>query len=250
MSEVSIMGACRVGGSCGSGTVLLASGFLGFHCLAPAGAKQWKPKNPEANSTVPDPHDPPTRHAPMMLTSDIELLADPEYAEIVKRFREHPDQLADAFARAWYKLLPRHMGPLSRYLGPWVAEPQLWQDPVPPVDHELIGESDIAALKTKILGSGLSIRQLVSTAWNSAASFRGTDKRGGPNGARIRLEPQRNWEANEPAELARVLQTLERIQQEFNGGGKKISLADLIVLGGSAAVEEAARNAGYAATGT
>jgi catalase-peroxidase len=161
---------------------------------------------------------------------------------------ENPDQLTDAFARAWYKLLHRDMGPLSRYLGPWVPEPQLWQDPVPPVDHELIGEQDIAALKGKILASGLSISQLVSTAWASAASFRGTDKRGGANGARIRLAPQKDWEANNPAELARVLQTLERVQQEFNSsqsGGKKVSLADLIVLGGCAAVEQAAKNAGH-----
>jgi catalase-peroxidase len=218
---------------------------------SPAGAKQWKPKNPEANGTVPDAHDPSKRHAPMMLTSDMALLADPKYTEIAKRFHEHPDQLADAFARAWYKLLHRDMGPLSRYLGPWVAEPQLWQDPVPAVDHELIGEADIAALKSKILGSGLSIPQLVSAAWKSAASFRGTDKRGGANGARIRLAPQKDWEANEPAELPKVLQTLERIQQEFNGsqsGRQKVSLADLIVLGGNAAVEQAAKNAGYDVT--
>src|SRR5437762_3020655 len=175
------------------------------------------------------------------ITSVLALLADPTYAAIAKRFHEHPDQLADAFARAWYKLLHRDMGPLSRYLGPWVAEPQLWQDPLPAVDHELIGESDIAALKSKILGSGLSIPQLVSTAWKSAASFRGTDKRGGANGARIRLAPQKDWEANEPAELPKVLHTLERIQQDFNGsqsgaaGGKQVSLADLIVLGGNAA---------------
>src|SRR5205807_2031016 len=197
---------------------------------SPAGAKQWTPRNPEANGTVPDAHDPSKRHAPMMLTSDLALLADPTYAAIAKRFHEHPDQLADAFARAWYKLLHRDMGPLSRYLGPWVAEPQLWQDPVPRVDHELIGESDIATLKSKILGSGLSIPQLVSTAWKSAASFRGTDKRGGANGARIRLAPQKDWEGNEPAELSKVLQTFERIQQEFNGsqsGGTKVSLADL-----------------------
>jgi catalase-peroxidase len=218
---------------------------------SPAGAKQWKPKNPEANGTVPDAHDPSKRHAPMMLTSDMALLADPKYTEIAKRFHEHPDQLADAFARAWYKLLHRDMGPLSRYLGPWVAEPQLWQDPVPAVDHELIGQADIAALKSKILGSGLSIPQLVSAAWKSAASFRGTDKRGGANGARIRLAPQKDWEANEPAELPKVLQTLERIQQEFNGsqsGRQKVSLADLIVLGGNAAVEQAAKNAGYDVT--
>jgi catalase-peroxidase len=215
---------------------------------SPAGAKQWKPKNPKANGTVPDAHDPSKRHAPMMLTSDMALLADPKYAEIAKRFHEHPDQLADAFARAWYKLLHRDMGPLSRYLGPWVAEPQLWQDPVPAIDHELIGEADIAALKSKILGSGLSIPQLVSIAWQSAANFRGTDKRGGANGARIRLAPQKDWEANEPAELGTVLRTLERVRQEFNGSqsaGKKVSLADLIVLGGNAAVEQAAKNAGY-----
>ncbi|MDP9227113.1 MAG: catalase/peroxidase HPI, partial [Actinomycetota bacterium] len=215
---------------------------------SPAGAKQWKPRNPEANGTVPDAHDPSRRHAPMMLTSDMALLADPKYAEIAKRFHEHPDQLADAFARAWYKLLHRDMGPLSRYLGPWVAEPQLWQDPLPAVDHELIDEADVAALKSKLLGSGLSIPQLVSTAWKSAASFRGTDKRGGANGARIRLAPQKDWEANEPAELAKVLQALDRIQQEFNGsqsGGRKVSLADLIVLGGNAAVEQAAKNAGH-----
>ncbi|GAC1317302.1 MAG: catalase/peroxidase HPI [Chloroflexota bacterium] len=218
---------------------------------SPAGAKQWRPKNPEANGTVPDAHDPSKRHAPMMLTSDLALLADPKYAEIAKRFKDNPDLLADAFARAWYKLLHRDMGPLSRYLGPWVAEAQLWQDPVPAVDHELVGESDAASLKSKILGSGLSIPQLVSTAWNAASSFRGTDKRGGANGARIRLAPQKDWEANEPAELTKVLQTLERIQQEFNGaqpGGKKVSLADLIVLGGNAAVEQAAKNAGFTIT--
>src|SRR6185312_10615248 len=161
-------------------------------------------------------HDPSKRHAPMMLTTDLALKVDPIYAPIAKRFHEHPDQLAEAFAKAWYKLLHRDMGPVSRYLGPWVAEPQLWQDPVPPVDHELIGESDIAALKSKILGSGLSIPQLVSTAWNSAASFRGTDKRGGANGARIRLAPQKDWASNEPARLARVLQTLEQVQRDFN----------------------------------
>jgi catalase-peroxidase len=176
------------------------------------------------------------------------LKVDPIYAPISKRFHEHPDQLADAFARAWYKLLHRDMGPVSRYLGPWVPEPQLWQDPVPAVDHELIGAEDIAALKGKVLASGLSISQLVSTAWASAANFRGTDKRGGANGARIRLAPQKDWEVNNPAELARVLQTLEQVQQEFNrsqSGGKKVSLADLIVLGGCAAVEQAAKNAGH-----
>ncbi len=215
---------------------------------SPAGAKQWKPKNPEANGTVPDAHDPSKRHAPMMLTTDLALRQDPVFGPIAKRFHENPDQLDEAFAKAWYKLLHRDMGPVSRYLGPWVPEPQLWQDPVPPVDHELIGDDDIAALKRTILDSGLSISQLVRTAWASAASFRGTDMRGGANGARIRLEPQRNWEVNDPAELATVLPTLERIQQDFNrsqSGGKKVSLADLIVLGGCAAVEQAARKAGH-----
>jgi catalase-peroxidase len=215
---------------------------------SPAGAKQWAPKNPEAKGTVPDAHDPSKRHAPMMLTTDLAMRADPIYGAIAKRFHENPDQLAEAFAKAWYKLLHRDMGPISRYLGPWVAEPQLWQDPVPAVDHELIGEQDIAALKGKILASGLSISQLVSSAWASAASFRGTDNRGGANGARIRLAPQKDWEVNEPAKLATVLPTLEQIQQDFNSsqsGGKKVSLADLIVLGGCAAVEQAAKNAGH-----
>ncbi len=215
---------------------------------SPAGAKQWVPKNPEAKGTVPDAHDPSKRHAPMMLTTDLAMMADPSYGAIAKRFHENPDQLAEAFAKAWYKLLHRDMGPLSRYLGPWVAEPQLWQDPVPAVDHELIGEQDIAALKGKILASGLPISQLVYTAWASAASFRGTDNRGGANGARIRLAPQKDWEVNQPAQLATALQTFEQIQQDFNGsqsGGKKVSLADLIVLGGCAAVEQAAKNAGY-----
>ena len=195
--------------------------------------------------------DPSVRHAPMMLTSDLALRLDPIYEPISRRFMENPDQLADAFAKAWYKLLHRDMGPVPRYLGPWVPEPQLWQDPVPAVDHDLIGEADIAALKATILASGLSIPQLVSTAWASAASFRGTDKRGGANGARIRLEPQRDWEVNEPAQLAEVLQTLEQIQQDFNGsqsGGKRVSLADLIVLGGCAAVEQAAKDAGHDVT--
>jgi catalase-peroxidase len=217
---------------------------------SPAGAKQWKPKNPEAQGTVPDAHDPTKRHAPMMLTTDLALKVDPIYGPIAKRFHENPDQLADAFARAWFKLLHRDMGPLPRYLGPWVPGPQTWQDPVPPVDHELVGEQDVAALKRKMLDSGLSIPDLVSTAWNAAASFRGTDKRGGANGARIRLEPQKNWEANEPARLAKVLKTLEQIQQDFNksGGKKRVSLADLIVLGGCAAVEEAAKKAGHVVT--
>lgn len=218
---------------------------------SPAGAKQWKPKNPEAQGTVPDAHDPSKRHAPMMLTTDLALRVDPIYGPISKRFYENPHLLAEAFAKAWYKLLHRDMGPISRYLGPWVAVPQLWQDPLPAVDHELIGEAEIAALKRKILASGLSISRLVYTAWSSAASFRGTDKRGGANGARIRLAPQKEWEVNEPAELAKVLQTLEKIQQDFNisqSGGKRVSLADLIVLGGCAAVEQAAKNAGYAIT--
>jgi catalase-peroxidase len=215
---------------------------------SPAGANQWKPKNPEAQGTVPDAHDPSKRHAPMMLTSDLALKMDPIYAPIVQRFHENPDQLADAFAKAWYKLLHRDMGPVSRFLGPWVPEPQLWQDPVPPVDHELIGEPDIAALKEKILGSGLTTSQLVTTAWAAAASYRDTDKRGGANGARIRLAPQKDWEVNNPAELAKVLPALEQIQQDFNGsqsGGTKVSLADLIVLGGCAAVERAAKDAGH-----
>ena len=218
---------------------------------SPAGAHQWTPKNPEAQGTVPDAHDPSKRHAPMMLTTDLSLKLDPIYGPISKRFYENPDQLADAFAKAWYKLLHRDMGPVSRYLGPWVAEPQLWQDPVPEVDHPLIGEEDIAALKGKILASGLSVSELVSTAWAAAASFRGTDKRGGANGGRLRLAPQKDWEVNNPVELAKVLQTLEGIQQDFNSaqsGGKKVSLADLIVLGGCAAVEQAAKNAGHDVT--
>ena len=218
---------------------------------SPAGAKQWTPKNPEGKDTVPDAHDPSKRHAPMMLTTDLSLRVDPIYGPIAKRFYQNPDQLADAFAKAWFKLLHRDMGPRSRYLGPWVPEPQLWQDPVPLVDHELIGDQDVAALKRKILDSGLSVPQLVSTAWKAAASFRGTDKRGGANGARIRLAPQRDWESNEPPQLAKVLTTLERIQKDFNGSpsnGKKVSLADVIVLGGCAGVEEAARKAGHNVT--
>jgi catalase-peroxidase len=215
---------------------------------SPAGAKQWTPRDPAAEGTVPDAHDPSKRHAPMMLTTDIALKVDPLYAPISKRFHENPDQLAEAFAKAWYKLLHRDMGPLSRYLGPWVPEPQLWQDPVPAGDHELIDERDIAALKEKVLASGLSVSQLVSTAWASAASFRGTDMRGGANGARIRLAPQKDWEVNQPAELAKVLPVLEHIQQESNGaqsGGTRVSLADLIVLGGCAAIEQAAKTAGH-----
>jgi len=218
--------------------------------MSPAGGKQYAPKPNAAGvvPTAPDAHDPSKRQTTMMLTTDLSLKVDPVYGPIAKRFHEHPEQLNEAFAKAWYKLLHRDMGPISRYLGPWVAEPQLWQDPVPAVDHELIGEQDIAGLKGKLLASGLSISQLVSTAWASAASFRGTDKRGGANGARIRLAPQKDWEVNNPAELAKVLQILEKIQQDFNrsqSGGKKVSLADLIIMGGCAAVEQAAKNAGH-----
>jgi len=218
---------------------------------SPAGAHQWTPKNGAGNGTVPDAHDPSKHHAPSMLTTDLSLRFDPAYEKISRRFYEHPDQLADAFARAWFKLTHRDMGPIPRYLGPLVPkEPQIWQDPVPAVDHKLIDEKDAAALKAKILASGLSISQLVTTAWASAASFRGSDKRGGANGARIRLSPQKDWEVNQPAELAKVLRTLEAIQKDFNASqsngnkGKKVSLADLIVLGGCAAVEEAAKRAG------
>ena len=214
----------------------------------PGGAWQWTPKDEAAQGTVPDAHDPSKRHAPMMLTTDLSLRMDPIYEPISRRFYENPDEFGDAFARAWYKLTHRDMGPRTRCLGPWVpAEPQLWQDPVPDVDHELIGEEDIAALKGKILESGLSISQLVSTAWASAATFRGTDKRGGANGARIRLAPQKDWAVNNPSELGNVLQNLKGIQEEFNGSqsdGKRVSLADLIVLAGCAAVEAAAKNAG------
>jgi catalase-peroxidase len=216
---------------------------------SPAGAQQWIPKNGAAAGAVPDAHDPSKRHAPIMFTTDLALKVDPDYAPISKRFHENPQAFADAFAKAWFKLTHRDMGPVSRYLGPLVpAEPLLWQDPVPAVDHELIGEQDIAALKAKILASGLSISQLVTTAWASAATFRGTDKRGGANGARISLAPQKDWEVNQPAELAKVLQTLEAIRKDFNGaqsGGKKVSLADLIVLGGCAAVEASAKKAGH-----
>jgi catalase-peroxidase len=221
---------------------------------SPAGAHQWTPKNGAGKATVPDAHDPSKRHAPSMLTTDLSLRFDPAYERISRRFYEHPDQLADAFARAWFKLTHRDMGPISRYLGPLVPKEELlWQDRVPAVDHKLIGEKEIAALKAKILKSGLSISQLVTTAWASAASFRGSDKRGGANGARIRLVPQKDWEVNQPAELAKVLKKLEAIQKDFNGSngnksdgkGKKVSLADLIVLGGCAAVEEAAKRAGH-----
>jgi len=213
---------------------------------SPAGAQQWTPKDGAGAGTVPDAHDPSKRHAPIMFTTDLSLRLDPSYGKISRRFLEHPEEFAEAFAKAWFKLTHRDMGPHVRYLGPLVPkEPLIWQDPVPAVDHELIGEAEIAALKAKILSSGLSISQLVTTAWASASTFRGSDKRGGANGARIRLEPQKDWEANQPAELAKVLAKLETIQKEFNGGGKKVSLADLIVLGGSAAVEEAAKKAGH-----
>jgi len=218
---------------------------------SPAGAKQWTPRNPEAQGTVPDAHDPSKRHAPMMLTTDLALRVDPIYGEITKRFRENPDELAEAFAKAWFKLLHRDMGPVSRYLGPWIPEPQLWQDPVPEVDHPLIDEEDIAALKREILDSGLSVSQLVRTAWAAAACHRGTDKRGGANGGRIRLAPQKDWQVNEPAELATVLDRLQGIQRTFNGSqstDKRVSLADLIVLGGCAAVEEAAKRSGQEVT--
>ncbi len=217
---------------------------------SPAGAHQWKPKHGMGEGTVPDAHDPSKRHAPTMLTTDLALRFDPAYEKISRRFHENPQAFADAFARAWFKLTHRDMGPIARYLGPLVpAEPQVWQDPVPPVTHELVGAADIAGLKGKLLASGLSVSQLVSTAWASAATFRGSDKRGGANGARIRLAPQKDWEVNNPPELAKALRTLEGIQKAFNdvqaGGKKKISLADLIVLGGCAAVEKAAKDAGY-----
>jgi catalase-peroxidase len=216
---------------------------------SPAGANQWSPKNGAGAGTVPDPFDKSKRRTPSMLTTDLSLRLDPAYEKISRRFYEHPQEFADAFAKAWYKLTHRDMGPVSRYLGPLVPkEHELWQDPVPSVDHELIGERDVAALKVEILKSGLSISQLVATAWASAATFRGSDKRGGANGARIRLAPQKDWEVNQPAALAKALQTLEAIQKKFNAsqsGGKKVSLADLIVLGGCAAVEEAAKKAGH-----
>jgi catalase-peroxidase len=216
---------------------------------SPGGANQWKPKGDAGAGTVPDPHDPSKRRAPSMLTTDIALRLDPTYEKISRRFYEHPDELADAFARAWFKLTHRDMGPRARYLGPEVpAEELVWQDPIPAVDHKLVDEQDVAALKAKVLSSGLSVAQLVSTAWASASTFRGSDKRGGANGARIRLAPQKDWDANQPDQLAKVLKTLEGIQSEFNGkqsGGKKVSLADLIVLAGCAGVEQAAKNAGH-----
>ena len=219
---------------------------------SPAGAHQWIPKHGAGANSVPDPQDPSKRRAPTMLTTDLALRFDPAYEKISRRYYENPDQLADAFARAWFKLTHRDMGPRSRYLGPEVpAEELIWQDPVPAVDHDLIDAADIAQLKAKILASGLSIPELVSTAWASASTFRGSDKRGGANGARIRLAPQKDWEVNQPTQLKAVLQTLEGIQKEFNSaqsGGKKVSLADLIVLGGCAGVEQAAKNAGYDVT--
>jgi catalase-peroxidase len=219
---------------------------------SPAGANQWQPKDGGGANTVPDPEDGSLVRPPTMLTTDIALRADPAYEEISRRFLEHPDQFADVFVRAWYKLMHRDMGPIERYLGPLVPqEILLWQDPIPAVDHELVGADDIAALKGQLLASGLSVSQLVSTAWASASTFRGSDKRGGANGARLRLEPQSGWEVNNPDQLASVLRTLEGIQQSFNAaqtGGKKISLADLIVLGGVAAVEQAAKDGGHAVT--
>jgi catalase-peroxidase len=217
---------------------------------SPAGAKQWKPKNGAGAGTVPAAHDKSKKIAPSMLTTDLSLRLDPAYEKIARRFYQNPQEFADAFAKAWFKLTHRDMGPISRYLGPEVPkEPQLWQDPVPAVNHELINAKDIETLRSKILASGLSTSQLVSTAWASASSFRGTDKRGGANGARVRLAPQKDWAVNNPPELAKVLKTLEGIQKEFNdaqaGGKKRISLADLIVLGGNIAIEDAAKKAGY-----
>ncbi|WP_223481725.1 MULTISPECIES: catalase/peroxidase HPI [unclassified Pseudomonas] len=216
---------------------------------SPAGANQWVAKNGAGAGTIPDAHDPSKRRNPTMLTSDLALRLDPIYEPIARRFLANPDQLADAFARAWFKLIHRDMGPLSRYLGPEMPKEELlWQDPIPPVDHALVNDSDVAALKSKILASGLSVSQLVSTAWAAASSFRGSDKRGGANGGRLRLAPQKSWQANQPEQLASVLAKLESIQREFNNSGKKISLADLIVLAGSAGVEQAAKNAGHSVT--
>jgi len=219
---------------------------------SPAGAHQWTPKDPAAKTTVPDAHDPTLRHAPMMTTADMALRMDPAYEKISRRFMENPQELADAFARAWFKLTHRDMGPITRYLGPLVPKEELiWQDPVPPVDHPLVDDMDIATLKAQVLASGLSVSQLVNTAWASASTFRGSDKRGGANGARIRLAPQKDWEVNQPAELADVLETLQAIQREFNAsaaGAKKVSLADLIVLAGGAAIEAAAKKAGHDVT--
>jgi catalase-peroxidase len=217
---------------------------------SPAGAHQWRPKGGAGAGTIPDAHDPAKRHAPAMLTTDLSLRLDPAYEKISRRFYQNPEQFADAFARAWFKLTHRDMGPRARYLGPEVpAKELIWQDPIPAVNHNLIDEQDIASLKGKILASGLSVSELVSTAWASASTFRGSDKRGGANGARIRLAPQKDWEVNQPAQVAKVLKTLEGIQSEFNraqSGGKKVSLADLIVLAGCAGVEQAAKNGGHA----
>jgi catalase-peroxidase len=214
---------------------------------SPADAWQWTPKEGAGAGTIPDPFDDSVKRSPTMLTTDLSLRLDPAYEKITRRWLDHPDEFAEEFAKAWYKLLHRDMGPVTRYLGPWIPEPQLWQDPVPAAATPLIGEADIAALKGKVLESGLSISQLVSTAWASAASFRGTDMRGGANGARIRLAPQKDWEVNNPADLSTVLNTLEQIQQDFNSqsGGAKVSLADLIVLAGTAAIEKAAKDAGH-----
>jgi catalase-peroxidase len=214
---------------------------------SPAGAKQWQPKEPEGQELVPDAHIEGKKNPPMMTTADVALITDPEYRKISERFRDDPQAFADAFARAWYKLLHRDMGPHSRFLGPWVAEPQLWEDPVPAVDHDLVDDAAVADLKAKVLDAGLSVQDLVFTAWAAASSFRGTDKRGGANGARIRLAPQKDWEANEPERIARVVEVLEGIKADFDGrgGGTRISLADLIVLAGTAAVEKAARDAGH-----
>ncbi len=226
-------------------------GFEWELTASPAGAKQWKPKDGGGAGTVPDAHDASKKHAPMMATTDLALRTDPAYDAISLRFHANPDQLAEAFAKAWYKLLHRDMGPVSRYLGPWVAPAQLWQDPVPAVDHPLIDASDVAALKQQILASGIPVSQLVSVAWRSAASFRGTDKRGGANGARIRLAPQKDWEVNEPVQLAKVLKALEGVKQKLDAsqsGGKKVSLADLIVLAGCAAIERAAKDGGVEIT--
>jgi len=223
-------------------------GYEWEQSTSPAGAVQWIPKDGAGADTVPDPHDPSRRRTPVMLTTDLSLRFDETYGPITRRWLDHPEELELEFAKAWYKLLHRDMGPITRYLGPWVAEPQLWQDPVPDVDHPLVSDTDIAALKRTLLESGLSVTRLVSTAWAAAASFRGTDKRGGANGARLRLEPQRNWAVNEPDELAEVLPVLERVRDEFAAGrsdGVRISLADLVVLGGCAGIEEAARRAGH-----
>ena len=218
---------------------------------SPAGAKQWTPTDPAAADPVPDAHRPGVTHAPMMFTSDVALKTEPTYVEIARRFQQHPDQLAEAFAKAWYKLLHRDMGPVSRYLGPWVPEPQIWQDPVPAAEGEPVSDADVADLKDRLTASGLTPAQLVRTAWAAASSYRGTDKRGGANGARLRLAPQRDWAVNEPAGLAEVLPVLEQIQSEFNAassGGARVSLADLIVLAGSVGVEQAARAAGHDVT--